>query len=213
VFGLSRRITGKQIYAGVVSIAWTLLLSRNGICSDGAQSISPMPAGLPGAYSGSAINSDVVPGQLEEKRRWVLAQIMAAKSQGCGIAAYLGEFNRIEDMVKGGQPYAVVDERLDKLRGNLDEQLKRAQVLKVQRPVPAEPPPPPLPPESSNSSASNPQKGGGESQDRTIDQIKERFGNKLPGDLGTLDNLSPELKDKFLKGDQGKDLLKKFLGN
>lgn len=206
MFGESRassRIIGKPIFLVVVSIASTLILSRGGICSDIAP--SPMPAGVavPGSHSDSGMATDVVAGTLEDKRRAVLAQIMAAKNQGCGIGAYLSEFNRIEDMVKSGQPYSVVDERLEKLHGNLDEQLKRAQILKVQRPVPTAPPP----------EMPNPSSPPGQSSERPVDQVKERFGNKLPGDLGTLDNLSPEIKDKLLKGDQGKELLKKFLGN
>jgi hypothetical protein len=196
---------GRFCLAGKYSVlsgaALSFLLCQSADCSDGS------------AIEESARTStnvlEVVHGPLEDKRKSVLSEIMSAKNQGCGISAYLAEFNRIEDMVKSGQPVSIVEDRLDRLHGNLKEQLQRAQILKVQRPVP-----PPAPPEAT---ASAPGRQGsdskGDSQGRAIDQIKERFGNKLPGDLGTLDNLSPEVKDKLLKSGQGQELLKKFLGN
>jgi hypothetical protein len=204
MFGASR--ASSQIAEGlifVVTAAWVciLLSPKIGNCSDSRESLSPMPAGIavPGAAGVSGTITNVAAGPLEDKRRAVLAQIMSAKNQGCGVGGYLNEFNRIEQMVKSGQPYGVVDERLERLRGNLDEQLKRAEILKTQHPVPTAPPP-----ETSDASVPPEQV-----KVRTVADVKKAFDGRKT----TTDDLAPEAKEKFLKSEQDKELTKKLTGN
>jgi hypothetical protein len=184
-------------YSVLAGFALTFLLCQHAYCSDGSAAGESMQT--------STNAQEVVAGPLEDKRKSVLSEIMTAKNQGCGISAYLAEFNRIEDMVKSGQPVSTVEDRLNRLHGSLKDQLQRAQVLKVQRPVP-----PPAPSRVTASAAASRQAES--QQPRLIDQVKERFGNKLPGD-GTLENLPPEVKDKIMKSGQGQEILKKILGN
>lgn len=136
---------------------------------------------------------------------------MAAKKQGIGIGGYLAEYNRIEDMVKAGQPETAYESRLTSLVTGIDEQIKRSQVLKTQHPVAIS---------GSGSSASASAggsagfgggggAGGGGLTPEKISQLKAKYGDKIPPDIAEkLGNLSPEQKEKLMKS----DLLKKFLG-
>ena len=156
----------------------------------------------------SASATETAPGPLLEKRKLVLSKIMAAKKQGTGISGYLAEYNRIEDMVKGSQPTSAYEERLTSLQTGIDEQLKRSQLLKTQRPTA------PYTPSSSSggsqASAShhgNSGAGGGISAD-TINDLKAKYGNKIPSDISSkIGDMSPEQREKLLNS----DMLKKFL--
>jgi hypothetical protein len=133
---------------------------------------------------------------------------MAAKKQGIGIGGYLAEYNRIEDMVKAGQPESTYEGRLSSLVTGIDEQIKRSQVLKTQHPVTIS---------GSGSSSSASGSGGGFGaggggaglNPEKLNQLKAKYGDKIPPDIAEkLGNLSPEQKEKLMKS----DLLKKFLG-
>jgi hypothetical protein len=153
-----------------------------------------------------------------------LSRIQAAQNRGIGIGSYLGEFNRIERLVKTSAPESQYSDRIDELSGALDEQIKRAQVLKSQI----------IPPAVSRSRrgpglSSAPQlrpgmeppgMGGGRSMGMggATRMGGAGGGNVMdmlrgPGGLSALQNLSPEQKEKLLQSDQAKALMKKYLGN
>jgi hypothetical protein len=178
--------------------------------------VSPAPDNsVPSApvseYSGPP---EAGPGPLLEKRRALLTRIMAAKKQGIGISAYMSEFTRIEGLVKTSQPTTAYESRLDSLSDSLDDQLKRSQILKTQRPVMKAP-------EAASATAMTrtpgpPMSGmpSGGSSDGMMDLLKQRFGNKMgAGGLGALDKMSPEEKQKLMQSDMAKQLMKKYLGN
>ena len=157
--------------------------------------------------------SETAPGPLLEKRKLVLARIMAAKKQGTGISGYLAEYGRIEDMVKAGQPTTAYQGRLDSLLSGIDEQLKRSQILKTQHPTGSFSPTSASSQGSaggSGSSGSHTGGGGGSGgiSSDTINQLKAKYGDKIPAGLGDkIGDMSPEQREKLLQS----DLLKKFL--
>jgi hypothetical protein len=85
--------------------------------------------------STSANSTDPAQGPLLDKRKLVLSKIQAAKKQGTGISGYMAEYERIEGMVKNGEPEANYADRLASLQNGIDDQLKRSQLLKTQRPT------------------------------------------------------------------------------
>jgi hypothetical protein len=153
---------------------------------------------------------------LLEQRKALLARIVAAQKQGIGIGTYMSEFNRIEGLVKDGQPAGAYESRVASLSANLDDQLKRGQILKTQRPVA-----PPLrmssQPTGRGGSAGNGLGSLGiNPNDPMLDKLKQKYGsqiNQIPGGLGGLGNLKPQDREKLLDSDIGKQLIKKYLGN
>lgn len=172
-----------------------------------------------GASSGnttsSGSGSETAPGPLLEKRKNALSRIMAAKKQGIGISGYLAEYNRIEDMVKAGQPETAYESRLTSLVSGIDEQIKRSAVLKTQHPVSTS--------SSSGSSVSSGSPGSGTGagsssgggglgglSNEKLSQLKAKYGDKIPPDIAEkLGNLSPEQKERLMQS----DMLKKLLGH
>lgn len=145
-------------------------------------------------------SAEVVHGPLEDKRLALRNKITAAKKQGIGISVYTVEFSRIEDLVKQGGDPAAIQKRVDSLSSNLDEQMKRSQILKTQRPVP----PSSIQAAHDGSSA---QSHGGSGMDAVLKKLKEKYGDQIPS------NIDPETRDKFLHSDAAKELLKKFRGS
>jgi hypothetical protein len=157
----------------------------------------------------SAANStDPVQGPLYEKRKLVLSRIQAAKKQGTGISGYMAEYGRIEQMVKNGEPEASYGERLVSLQSGIDDQIKRSQILKTQHPTYTGT-------SVSSGSASSSQSGGGGGGGggatfggMSIDQLKAKYGDKVPpGVAEKLGSMSPEQRKELLQS----DILKKFL--
>jgi hypothetical protein len=153
-----------------------------------------------------------VQGPLLEKRKLVLSRIQAAKKQGTGISGYMAEYARIEQMVKNGEPEANYADRLSSLQNGVDEQLKRSQMLKTQRPTYSG-----ISASSSSSSSvsSSASSGGGRGSGggplggMSLDQIKAKYGDKVPPDIADkLSSMSPEKKKELLNS----DIVKKFLG-
>jgi hypothetical protein len=157
------------------------------------------------------------PGPLLEQRKALLARIVAAQKQGIGIGTYMSEFNRIEGLVKDGQPAGAYESRVASLSSSLDDQLKRGQILKTQRPVA-----PPLRMSSQSTGRGGGSAGNGlgslgiNPNDPMLDKLKQKYGsqiNQIPGGLGGLGNLKPQDREKLLDSDIGKQLIKKYLGN
>lgn len=158
------------------------------------------------------------PGPLLQQRQALLSRIVAAQKQGIGIGAYMSEFNRIEGQVKDGQPASAYESRVASLSANLDEQLKRGQILKTQRPVA------PVLKMSSQPTGRGVSPAGGSGlgslginpNDPMLEKLKQKYGsqiNQIPGGLNGLGKLGPQEREKLLDSDIGKQLIKKYLGN
>ncbi|HEY9756170.1 MAG TPA: hypothetical protein V6C97_13470 [Oculatellaceae cyanobacterium] len=201
--------------------------SSSGAAGSGAPDTSA-PSNSTGTSTGTGASTanttsagsggETAPGPLLEKRKNALSRIMAAKKQGIGISGYLAEYNRIEDMVKAGQPETAYESRLTSLVTGIDEQIKRSAVLKTQHPVSTS--------SSSGSSGSSglsgasgsgPGSGGssgggglGGLSNEKLSQLKSKYGDKIPPDIAEkLGNLSPEQKERLMQS----DMLKKLLGH
>jgi hypothetical protein len=170
------------------------------------------PAAAPSVPPAASGFLEAGPGPLLDKRKALLTRIMAAKKQGIGTSAYLGEFNRIEEMVKSNQPVDAYEPRLDSLSSGLDDQLKRSEILKSQRPVMITPS---IPVARSNAPGGMaPQGGVSSGNGQLMDMLRSKYGSKLgSGGLGALDKISPAEKEKLLHSDMAKELMKKYLGN
>ncbi len=171
--------------------------------------VDPLPVATPLAKS--ALPSDptallyadtVAPGPYEAKRKLLLASIKMAKKQGFGITVYLNELNKVEDQIKQGNSGPQLEARVDSIADGLQDQLKRSQILKTQRPA------------GSSSSHSYTQvstdSAGGRprrSTDAIINELRQKYGDKIPGGLGGLDG---DLKEKLMKSDVAKEYLKKM---
>ncbi|HEY9786854.1 MAG TPA: hypothetical protein V6D17_15800 [Candidatus Obscuribacterales bacterium] len=141
--------------------------------------------------------AEVVAGPLQEKRQALLERIKAAGKAGIGISAYLGAFKALEDAVKAGAPEEQVQTRLDSLNRGLDDQMKRAQILKTQRPAP---------PMQSGGSTTPDERGGlanikGGNAEAIVERLKEKYADKIPPGLDT---------KKILEDDRAKEILKKL---
>jgi hypothetical protein len=158
------------------------------------------------------------PGPLLEQRKALLSRIVSAQKQGIGITTYMSEFNRIEGLVKDGQPAGAYQSRVASLSASLDDQLKRSQILKTQRPVA-----PQLRMSSQSAGHGNGSSAGTglgslgiNPNDPRLEQLKQKYGsqiNQIPGGLSGLGKLGPQDREKLLDSDIGKQLLKKYLGN
>jgi hypothetical protein len=182
-----------------------------------ASTSSTAPTNGPASTSGTSLttstanNTDPVQGPLLENRKLVLSRIQAAKKQGTGISGYMAEYGRIEQMVKNGEPEANYAERLSSLQSGIDEQLKRSQLLKTQHPTYSGISSSASSSSSVSSSASSGHSGGssggggGGFGGMSIDQLKAKYGDKVPSSVADkLKSMSPE---------QQKELARKFLGN
>jgi hypothetical protein len=175
----------------------------------GAPTTSTTTASTSSTSNASAANStDPVQGPLYEKRKLVLSRIQAAKKQGTGISGYMAEYGRIEQMVKNGEPETNYGERLVSLQNGIDDQIKRSQILKTQHPTYTG-----TSASSGSASSSQSASGGGGGGGATfggmsIDQLKAKYGDKVPpGVAEKLGSMSPEQRKELLQS----DILKKFL--
>ena len=143
---------------------------------------------------------NVAPGPFEAKRKLLLASIKAAKKQGFGITVYLGEFSKIEDQIKEGKGGPQLEDRIDSIADGLQDQLKRSQILKTQRPIGA--------PAHSQASASGGTSAGGlgglgsGKSAEILQQLRAKYGDKVPA------NIDPAM----LNSDAAKELMKRFKG-
>lgn len=143
----------------------------------------------------------VAPGPFEAKRNLLLASIKAAKKQGFGITVYLNELNKVEDQIKLGTVTPQTEGRVDAIAEGLQDQLKRSQILKTQRPTGAV--------HSGGSVAS--ESGGGrprKSTDEMLQSLRAKYGDKLPAGLGGLSD--GDLKEKLMNSDAAKEFLRKM---
>ncbi|MBX9670899.1 MAG: hypothetical protein K2X93_25125 [Candidatus Obscuribacterales bacterium] len=167
---------------------------------------APQQAVAPAQPADDAIQ--VSPGPLEEQRKKLLDTIMTAKGFGFGIAAYINAFKALDGEVKSGADEKTIKGRLDSIVSGLDEQLKRSQQLKVQRPAPpisASSPPP------SSMSGGGQFSGGGGNTDALIDKIKNKwFGGEIPDSIKK--KLPANFDPSMLDSDQARELLKKYTG-
>lgn len=165
------------------------------------------------AGAGSMVNPQPTPerlveaGPLEDKRINLLARIVNAKERGIGIDAYLNAFGALEHSVKDGESEANIQKRLDSIGSSLDDQIKRSQILKTQRPAP------PVaasgfPPAGSGSGGS-----GGD----MLEKLKSKYGGQIPDNLKEkFGSLPDSIKNQIPAGignmspDQLKELAKQF---
>ena len=158
-------------------------------------------AGDAGATGSSATTAtpaeEVVPGPMQAERRQLLEHIHTAGAHGIGITNYMMAFNAVEDQVRNGATETQIKPRVDQLSNALIDQLKRAQILKTQRPLP---PTSSQQPETAAAPAAPapaaPAAGG------------LNLGN-LQDKLGGL-QIPESLKEKFLNSDKAKEILKRL---
>ncbi len=179
------------------------------------------PANRPPA---PATDHAVAPGPLQERRQQLYNELQQAKTQGIGITMYMMGFDAMEDRVKAGDNADIISGKVTVLSQKLNEQFKRSNDLKTQRPAP--------PVQASNFGGIDPsQMGGmgmppgpggmgnlggmggmgGGKMDDVIAKLKGKYGgqipdslkNQIPGGLGGVDPATllsnPNLKD-ILKG-------------
>lgn len=162
----------------------------------------PLPPGNMPEVSGPL--PDVTPGIKQEARQKLLQRILAAKSQGIGIASYKGAFDYIEEMVKAGDTEANISKRMDSLSTSLEDQFKRSYDLKTQRPAPpiaASSPPPSMMPTGMMSAGGGipaPMDGGSGMGD-IMSKLQAKFGGQIPANYK--DKLPPGIQDKLGGGD------------
>lgn len=146
----------------------------------------------------------VSPGAFESKRQLLLASIKLAKKQGFGVTVYLGELNKVEEQIKAGNASPQLEARIDSIADGLQDQLKRSQILKTQRPTGASPR------TSYSGSSSSDSNRPRKSTDAMINELRQKYGDKIPAGLSGLDN--NELKEKLMKSDVAKEYLRKLQG-
>jgi hypothetical protein len=168
--------------------------------SGGENAAAPTPAdaGAPaaGAAPAAAVDtSSVVPGPLFDERKQLFAHLQEASARGIGTANYMMAFKGIEGQVSAGASAIQIKPRVEQINNALTEQLKRAQVLKTQRPLP--------PTSSQQTPEAAAAAGGGAPGDATA-------ANKPAGGSIIGIELPDGLKDKLLNSDKAKEMLKKF---
>lgn len=143
----------------------------------------------------------VGPGPFQEKRQLLLSSIKLAKKQNFGVTVYLSELNRVEEQIKQGNATPQLEARIDSIADGLQDQLKRSQLLKTQRPTGSSPR------TSYSGGGGSPDAGarGHKNTDAMINELRQKYGDKIPAGL---DNA--ELKEKFLNNPMAKEYLKKF---
>jgi hypothetical protein len=145
----------------------------------------------------------VAPGPFEAKRKLLLASIKMAKKQGFGITGYLGELSKVEDQIKQGNSGPQLEARIDSIADGLQDQLKRRQVLQTQRPIGTSSSRSSYTQASSESGAGRPRK----STDAILNELRQKYGDKIPSGLGGMDG---DLKEKLMKSDAAKEYLRKM---
>jgi hypothetical protein len=160
--------------------------------------------------------TEVSPGAMLEERRALLNHLRQAREHGIGIANYMMAFKSINEQAAAGASESQLKPRVSQLTDALKEQLKRAVVLKTQRPI--APPAPSAAPMDvgaagamggpAGAMAGAPGAPGGHNADALIEKLKERLG---PGGLSGL-NIPDGLKERLLNSDKGKEILKKLGG-
>ena len=174
---------------------------------------APVPGGAVTAGTGNPgdvkihIETLVSEGPLYEERGLLLKRINAAKSGGTGIQSYMSAFKYIEDLNKSNAAPEKIKERIDGLSKALDDQSKRAQLLKNR--------PPATPYDGgSTASAKSPGSGGGSNEDLLsqlkgqapeglVDKLRAKFGDRIPEGLD-----SETIKKKLMEDDRARELLK-----
>lgn len=143
---------------------------------------------------------EAAPGPLMDMRRTVLQRIKDAKQHGVGIAPYLAAYNNAEASVRGGEAEDKIRPRLESLLHSLDEQIKRAEVLKTQRPVPI-----------TKSAAQQQYASPAEAEAKAAAEKKKAMLEKLKEKLKD-DNLEipDDLREKLMGSEQGKQILEKL---
>jgi hypothetical protein len=210
---MKRKIAGIAVTSMIAALAISpaTLADETQAASTGNQT-APEPAATapaPGetdakaAPTSAAPGADVVPGPMLEQRRQLLEHIHTAGAHGIGITNYMMAFNAVEDQVRNGASETQIKPRVDQLSNALIEQLKRAQILKTQRPLP---PTNSQQPENAAATAAPgpaaPAAGGAP---------LDKLGNlgSLKDKLGGID-IPDSLKEKLLNSDKAKEILKRL---
>lgn len=193
-----------------------------------SQDLPPTPPGAESAIPATASEApkpadtiqDIAPGPLVEQRRKLHATIMTAKNYGFGTTAYLNAFNSLEESVKAGKPENEIKVRLDSIVNSLEDQLKRSQELKVQKPAP---------PIAASSAPPSAQGGGGSfgaganapaglkealrsgNTDALMEKVKNSwFGGEIPDSIKK--KMPPNFDPSMLNSDTARELMKKYGG-
>jgi hypothetical protein len=176
-----------------------------------APAAAPLPAATESTPPPAAAENSPMPGPMLQQRGVLLEHIHQAGAQGIGTANYMTAFKGIEEQVAGGATEAQIKPRVESLSNSLVEQLKRAQVLKTQRPLP--------PTNSQQGDAGGPGPvagapaatatagGGGAGGLAALagGKISPDMVDKLKSRLGGFD-----IPDSLLKSDKAKELLKRL---
>lgn len=181
----------------------------------GAESVIPAtPSEAPKAAAAATDAPTIAPGPLEDQRERLYATIMTAKNYGFGTTAYLNAFNSLEDSVKAGAAEKDIKVRLDSIVRGLDEQLKRSQELKTQKPAPpvAASDTPPIS-SGGGARASVPPSLKNALQNGNTDGLMEKikngwFGGDLPDSIKK--KIPANFDPSMLNSDAAKELMKKY---
>jgi hypothetical protein len=165
------------------------------------------PAGAPAGSGTLTHESQLAPGHLLEPRRMLFQRLLQARQEGIGIGPYMQAFGRLEDSVRSGGTPEMLQPQIENLARSLKSQIDRSQMLKTQRPIPAQgsqaaggaiPPMPGIP----GPGAAGAMAGGGKtsSLDGLLEKVKERLQT---GDI-------PDSLKERLNSDKGRKLLEKL---
>jgi hypothetical protein len=196
-----------------IATAATFLVVSAAVVPAFAQS-APAPGAIPAApepaaTAPAAAAPDVLPGPMLDQRKQLFMHLQQAGEHGIGTANYMMAFKAVEQQVANGATEPQIKSRVDQLNNALIEQLKRAQVLKSQRPLP---PTASQAGEYGNGGGGAPTAsgggagpaaggGGGGGGGINLDKLKEK--------LGGID-IPDSLKEQLMNSDKAKALLKKL---
>jgi hypothetical protein len=144
---------------------------------------------------------------LEEGRRALLERIVQSKKLGVGVAPYMAAFTQIESMVKSGASPDAVQKRIDSVSSSLMDQARRIKDIK-ERPA--------LTPTTASSSSPSSGQGASPAPGGLIDQLKQKFGDKIPdalNDPNLREKLAdPSVREKLMQSPAGQKILDKLQG-
>jgi hypothetical protein len=159
---------------------------------------TPVP---PPAATASGGSADLAPGPMLAERKVLLGHIKQASAGGIGTANYMMAFNAVEDQVRAGASEAQIRPRVESLSSSLVDQLKRSQLLKVQRPLP--------PSASQQGDAAGAPIAAAGTGGGKAGGMNPAIVDKIKSQLGGID-IPDSLRDKLLNNDKARELLKKF---
>lgn len=196
--GNDRNIAVRARHASAILLALTALQVQSSQAQQTPAATPEAPAAAPA--------QNVSEGPLLERRKQLFDKIQEAKRKGVGIGGYLSAFQALEEQVKAGDGEDKIGPRVDSIQRGLADQLKRSEVLKVQRPLPPQGSQvtgsgPISGPVASAKPSAGPQAGGGGADLSAHNPLIEKLRQRFPGATSLNDipeeQIPESLRDKF----------------